>query len=357
MRLALLFFVLTSTLPSGDDQLPTLESILTTSEQQQFRRASNYQETMKVLRRVLNRHAHAASRMLEAQKLDDVTAAVRAIRGVVREGTRLTEQMAGSKALRSKAARRMEIRLRKMAEELGSLRKASPYELWEEFDVALEEVNAFRSDLLAGFFASSSRSGSGFAPGILRVSRKVNLGVPMSRPDVVFLLTAAEPAQRRTRSSISGDQFTSVEYELVQDAQELKARVKVFLEIAEARLDEIERRTAGIEWEEEDPHPLEFYTYAQLARAYQRSLRSIMINIDEKARYKSAPEKDIRKSLELLNSGIQTFIPRLEPVKKLAEDRKDEDFYLEWREAWKFSQKALQGSQFGLGAPAEQKDP
>ena len=135
------------------------------------------------------------------------------------------------------------------------------------------------------------------------------------------------------------------------------ARVKVFLKIAEARLDEIERRMARIEWEKEDPNPLEFYTYAQLARAYQRSLAGIMINIDEKARYKIASEKDIKKSLELLNSGIQTFLPRLEPVKKLAEDRQDEDLYLEWREAWKASRKALQGSQFGLGAPAKQKDP
>ena len=346
MRLALLFLVLTSTLPSsGDDQLPTLESILTASEQQQYQRASNYQETMKVLRRVLDRHAHTASRMLEAQKLDDVTASVRAIRRVVREGTLLTGQMADNKALRSKAARRMEIRLRKVAEELDHLRKASPFELWGHFDAALEDVRAFRSDLLEGLFASAP------PPSEPR-------GSASTSPVSGFLPGGTETvAQRKIRSSISGDQFTGVEYELVQDAQELKPRVKVFLEIAEARLDEIERRTAGIEWEKEDPNPLEFYTFAQLARAYQRSLQSIMINIDEKARYKSAPEKDIQKSLELLNSGIQTFIPRLEPVKKLAEDREDEDLYLEWREAWKFSQKALQGSQFGLGAPANQKDP
>ena len=346
MRLALFFLVLTSTLPaSGDDQLPTLESILTASEQQKYRRASNYQETMKVLRRVLDRYAHTASRMLEAQKLDDVTAAVRAIRRVVREGSLLTEQMADSKALRSRAVRRMEIRLRKMAEELGHLRKASHFELWEDFDAALEDVKAFRSDLLEGLFASAPPPSD-------------PLGSASTASVGSFLPAGTETAaQRRMRSTITGDQFTSVEYELVQDAQALKPRVKVFLKIAEARLDEIERRMAGTEWEKEDPNPLEFYTYAQLVRAYQRSLRSTMINIDEKARYKSATEKDIQKSLELLNSGIQTFIPRIEPVKKLAEDREDEDLHLEWREAWKFSQKALQGSQFGLGAPAKQKDP
>ncbi len=345
MRAALLFLVLNTVLLSQDDQLPALESILSASEKQQFQRASNYQEIIKVLRRVLNRHAHTARRMLEAQKLDDVTTSVRAIRRVVREGTLLTGQIANSKALRSKAARQMEIRLRKMEEELESLRKASPFELWGEFDAALEDVNAFRSDLLEGLFASTPPSSEhlGFAPGS-QVTR--------------FLPGETEAvAQRRIKSSISGDQFTGVEYEQVQDAQELKPRVEVFLKIAEARLDEIERRMARIEWEKEDPNPLEFYTYAQLARAYQRSLAGIMINIDEKARYKIASEKDIKKSLELLNSGIQTFIPRLEPVKKLAEDRQDEDLYLEWREAWKASRKALQGSQFGLGAPAKQKDP
>ncbi len=344
MRLTLLFLLLTSTLPSEDDQLPTLESVLTASEQQQFQKASNYQETMKVLRRVLNRYVHTASRMLEAQKLDGVMASLRAIRRVVREGTLLTEQVTDGKALRSRAARQMEIRLRKVAEELDHLRKASPFELWGHFDAALEDVRAFRSDLLEGLFASAPSSEP---PG----------PAPDSRVSGFLPSGTQQGDGRRIRSSIAGDQFTVVEYELLQEAQELKARVKVFLEIAKARLGEIERRMAEIAWEKEDPNPLEFYTYAQLARAYHRSLQGIMINIDEKARYKSASEKDIKKSLKLLNSGVQIFIPRLEPVKKLAEDRKDENLYLEWREAWKFSQKALQGSQFGLGAPAKPKDP
>ena len=364
MRAALLFLVLNTVLLSQDDQLPALESILSASEKQQFDRAPNFQKALKVLRRVLDRLAETARRQLDSQDLDKVKESVQAIRTLAREGVQITARVTDRKALRSKSARRMEIRLRKMAEELDSLRKASPFELWGDFDAVLEDVKAFRSDLLEGFFASTPPSGSsGFAPGILRVSRKGknpctrNAILPQAFQAVVFLPTAAEPAQRRIRSSISGDQFTSIEFEQVQDAQELKPRVEVFLKIAEARLDEIERRMARIEWEKEDPNPLEFYTYAQLARAYQRSLAGIMINIDEKARYKIASEKDIKKSLELLNSGIQTFIPRLEPVKKLAEDRQDEDLYLEWREAWKASQKALQGSQFGLGAPAKQKDP
>ncbi len=345
MRAALLFLVLNTVLLSQDDQLPALESILSASEKQQFDRAPNFQEALKVLRRVLDRLAEAARRQLDLQDLDQVKESVQAIRRLAREGVQITARVTDRKALRSKSARRMEIRLRKMAEELDSLRKASPFELWGDFDAVLEDVKAFRSDLLEGFFASTPPSSEhlGFAP-----KSQVTRFLPGGTEAV---------AQRRIRSSISGDQFTGVEYEQVQDAQELKPRVKVFLKIAEARLDEIERRMARIEWEKEDPNPLEFYTYAQLARAYQRSLAGIMINIDEKARYKIASEKDIKKSLELLNSGIQTFLPRLEPVKKLAEDRQEEDLYLEWREAWKASRKALQGSQFGLGAPAKQKDP
>ena len=343
MRLALLFLVLTPTLPSHGDQLPTLESLLSASEQQQFDRASNFRETLKVLRRVLDRFAQMAKRQLDSQETEKVKESVQAIRTLAREGAKITARVTARKALRSKSARRMEIRLRKMAEELDSQRKASPFELWEHFEAALADVRAFRSDLLDGFFASKPRPGSsGFSPDTQAAS---------------FLPSEAElPRQRRIRSSVSGDQFTDAEFELLRDAQELKMRVKVFLKIAEARLDEIERRMAGIEWEKEDPNPLEFYTYAQLARAYQGSIQGIMINIDEKARHKIATEKDIKKSLELLNSRVQTFIPRLEPVKKLAEDRQDEDLYLEWREAWKASQKALQGSQFGLGAPAKQKD-
>ena len=85
MRAALLFLVLNTVLLSQDDQLPTLESILSASEKQQFDRAANFQEVLKVLRRVLDRFAETARRQLDSQDLDPMKESVQAIRRLARD--------------------------------------------------------------------------------------------------------------------------------------------------------------------------------------------------------------------------------------------------------------------------------
>ena len=129
--------------------------------------------------------------------------------------------------------------------------------------------------------------------------------------------------------------------------------MEVFLEIAEARLVEIERRMQKQEWEQDKPNPLEYYTYAQMMHAYWKALEGIMINIDEKAKYKLAEPKEIKKSLRALNKQIQQFVPRLEPVRQLSIDLKDEELYNEVRKGMRASETAQRGSQMGLGAPVE----
>jgi len=151
----------------------------------------------------------------------------------------------------------------------------------------------------------------------------------------------------------SRDRFTDEEYGKLQLHQELEKRVEVFLEIAEARLEEIQKRMKGGEWEEEEENPLEFHTYWDMVHAYRRAIDGIMINIDEKAIHKTASEEDIRKSLEKLNKKIQEFIPQLEPIKQLAIDQKDEALYRELEEAQEISVVAQKGSLYGLGAPAQ----
>ena len=117
---------------------------------------------------------------------------------------------------------------------------------------------------------------------------------------------------------------------------------------------EIQKRMKGGEREEEEEeNPLEFHTYWDMVHAYWRAIDGIMINIDEKAIYKTASEKDIRKSLEKLNKKIQEFIPQLEPIKQLAIERKDEALYRELEKAQEISVVAQKGSLYGLGAPAE----
>ncbi len=338
MRRAILLVLLSPALLAQENQPDRrFESLLTRFEKQLFDQASKYQEEMQALRQVLDRYAKIAKGSVKHEDLDQTKGAVQAIEVLCLKGMQITGEVTNPKVLRSRSARRMEIRLRKMMEELENLRKASPAPLWEVFDATLEKVSTFRDQLLEGIFKSKTDS-----------SFPLNLP-PQPVAASLLPMGTGVGGQTRIRSSITGDQFTDVEYEKIQDAQELKLRVKVFLGIAEARLDEIERRTSGVEWDKEEQNPLEFYTYAQLVRAYQRSLEGIMINIDERVTYKTATEKDIRKSLGWLNSNIKDFMPRLEPVKELSRERQDEDLYVEWRKAWKSSQTALEGSQLGLG--------
>jgi hypothetical protein len=127
----------------------------------------------------------------------------------------------------------------------------------------------------------------------------------------------------------------------------------VFLKIATARLDEIDRRREGREWDEEEPNPLEFYTYEDLLHGYDRAINGIMTNIDEKARTNAAKEKDIRKALKNLKENIDKFIPRLQALEDLVREQKDLAFYKQYREALRSSDIARKGALYGLGAPEE----
>ena len=329
--------------PVQSDYSTALESVLTPAERRDYVRAAVYPERSALLGRVLDRRMLKVARLVKSGASLKAREPVRAIGIIAGAGDRLTAEVSERKSLRSRQARRLEIRLRKMLERLEALKREASHQAWDDFDATIEEVQNFRSRLLRGFFA-----GRGHPPLEDRY-------LPVS-----FGFAAATFApgsgmlQRRGESSVFGDQFTDEEHSDVQDAQELKKRVKVFLEIAEARLKEIDRRLQKQEWDKKKANPLEFYTYPQLVRAYHRALRSSMINIDEKARHRLASEKDIKKVLESLNGKMQGFIPRLEPLRQVALDLQDEDFFLEWREAWKATHNALKGSQFGLGAPAAQ---
>ena len=212
-----------------------------------------------------------------------------------------------------------------------------PFEYLEGFENTIQSLEQLRKTLLAQLLGEAMVDN--------RSDRTPGLALP-------FHLRGLALAAPRARMQ-SKDRFTEEEFGKLQLHQELEKRVEVFLEISEARLKEIQRRMKGGEWEEEEENPLEFHTYWDMVHAYRQAIDGIMINIDEKAIRKTAPEKDIKKSLEKLNKKIQEFIPQLEPIKQLAIDRKDEALYVELEEAQEISDIAQKGSLLGLGAPAQ----
>ncbi len=318
---------------------PALNEFLSASEFRDYQRKTGYKDRMDLFRKVLERQGDELTRYIKSSNIDEGLELLKGIRSVCAVARFQADHPDDPKDYRSKQSKKLEIQLRKLVEILDDLKNSVSFEERSQFEITADVLEQLRDNLLAHYFGKAiSSDASALRP------RANNAGDGFVAP---------APAQRRPRSTIAGDQFTDAEYEKIQDAQELLKRVKLLLEIATSRLDEIERRSSGRQWDKEEPNPLEFFTYGQLMHAYTKALDSLMINIDEKAKYKTASQKDIRKSLEQVNEKVTQFIPRLEPIKKLAEERQDEELYLELRVAKRKSETAQKGSQLGLGAPVK----
>ncbi len=322
-----------------------LADLLTPSEYRDYQKKTDYKARMDLFREVLERYSERITLQIKQERVEDALRTLGEIRTVCATAREASERETDPKLFRSKQVKKLEIRLRKLVEALDDLKNSVSYEQRQEFELTADALERFRDLLLGRFFGRTRSSDAGAALRPFRDGLIVEAGWSWT--------PVAWTAQRRRGSGISGDQFTDAEYEKLRDAQEIRNRVKVFLEIAESRLDELDRRREEREWDKEEDNPLEFFTPGQLLRAYNRAVVGTMVNIDERAKYKTSPEKDIRKALEAVNKKASEFIPRLESVRQYAIDRKDEELFLEWREAKKQSDIALKGSQFGLGAPVQ----
>jgi hypothetical protein len=325
--------------------LQPLGEILTPHEFRRYQEKPTYRGHLDVFKTALDRLTGTITGLVHERSLDGIAEALYDLHSLATHGLEEAEAATNPKDFRSKQVKRLEIRLRKLVETLDDLKLAVPFESRMEFEETALRLEMFRDKLLGQLFGSKTPD-----------KPSASLQYPGNSPSVTFVSihsgAAAGFIQRRARTGVSGDQFTSEEYEKIQDAQELLKRVKAFIEIAESRLVEIHRRIDKVEWDKEEENPLEFYTVAQMVHAYQRAIEGIMVNIDEKAKYKMAKKKEIRKSLELLNKKMQEFIPKLEPLEQLAIDTNDEELDYEVRKAKISSGTALKGSQMGIGAPS-----
>ncbi len=94
---------------------------------------------------------------------------------------------------------------------------------------------------------------------------------------------------------------------------------------------------------------LEFYTYWDMVRAYDRAIEGIMINIDEKATHQLARPQKIRKALKKFCKKLQVFVPQLEPLRKAALQKQDVDLLAEIKQAHETSSLAEKGCLEGHG--------
>lgn len=335
-------------------QDPPLDKLLNPKELQDYNGHVKYRDRMDVFADAMKRYSQQLRAEVDQKKVDQIVSTLAQLESLAHYAKK-EPLPSNKKEQKAGEVRKLEIRLRKLMEEIQDAKTIAPYEYGADFDRTLGDLGKLRSELLKNFFGSAlGEPDKADSP----PASQPQSNLPATYPAGQFAFAGIgqqEAQQGDTRYSydITGDQFTDKEYEKIRDNQDLKHRVDIFLDICDTRLAEISRRLNNKEWTEKEPNPLEFYTYEQMVHAYQRALSSVMVNIDEKAKYKLATDKDIKKALERLNKKIMEFTPQLEPIKQLAVKQKDEILYKEILEAEKTSEIARKGSQYGLGAPVQ----
>ena len=348
------FLVLLASLAAApaSETLPPLEEVFSLSELRMYRAKANYKSRMNLFRKALERN----SKLLTAygRKPD-----LGAVRKVLSDITALSEHAlretpTREKDARSRETKRLEIRARRTVEAMEDLKLALPFETREDFDDCIRSLEKLRKHLLDRLFGrlipEETRSASGIAHGLL----------------------PSTPASPTVSFSQSADGFTDEEYTKIQRAQKLDRRTRVFLKIAEDRLEALEERWTRLTGKEppttgkkrkkkkkkknrkdEDEGPLAFHAHWELLHAYERAIDGVMVNIDEKANQRRLSAKDIGKVLKRFCENVLQFQPRLETMEKLAVQLDDEDYWLTLEEAKKTTEIARKGCRLGLGGDLE----
>ena len=156
-------------------------------------------------------------------------------------------------------------------------------------------------------------------------------------PIAIILATAFLPAK---------EFLTSKEIEKIQDAQSIDARVKIYLEAAEFRLKTAEDRLMGKEPAEGDP--LEFFSPEEMIDGYFRIIKSVMMNLDEVAE-KGGPNRTLLGgALKMLKSSMEKSSAQLLVLKKIAEEKRKEEFWNGVNNAIDITNGAQEGAKYGL---------
>ncbi len=333
--LLIVLFQVSEPAESSGPILP-LEDVLSEKRLAKYQTTTKYNTRLKILREALEIKTKQLPALIDQRNLANIYRSLSEMRTICSFAMDISLEETNEKNRRSKEVKKLEIRLRKLGEILNDSKLEVPLENRAPFEQTRHKIEELREQLLRQLF--------GRALGTSSSNRFQFTSAAM---------TSTPPPARIQRGLWDLDKFTEEEFLEIQENQELPKRVEVLLKIAEARFEEIDRRQNGIEWEEEEPNPLEFYTYEDMLFAYTRALDAIMSNIDEKAEMRTASEKDIRKALKELEKKISKFIPKLEALEDLIRSQKDEALADQYLEALKTSDVAHQGALYGLGAPTE----
>ena len=336
----------------ASDTLPRLEDVFSVSELRLYRAKQDYKSHMKLFRKALERNSKLLSAYGKKSDLEAVLKVLADMKALSEHALR--ETPAREKDGRSRETKRLEIRARRIVEAMEDLKLVLPFEYREDIDDCIRSLEKLRKHLLGHLFGRVAPSGAFSAPG------------------VAHGLLASKPAPRAVSVAQSADGFTDEEYTKIQRAQKLDRRTRVFLKIAEDRLEALDERWTRLTGKEppvtgkkrkkrkkkkspngEAEGPLAFHAHWELLHAYERAIDGIMINIDEKANQRRLSGEDIHKVLKRFCENVLQFEPRMETMEKLAVQLDDEDYWLTLEEARKTTEIARKGCRLGLGGDLE----
>ena len=346
--------VLLASLAGGpaSETLPPLEEVFSVSELRLYRAKIDYKSRMNLFRKALERN----SKLLSVHgKRSDPGAVLKVLADMKALSEHaLRETPAREKDGRSRETKRLEIRARRIVESMEDLKLVLPFEYRDDFDDCIRSLEKLRKHLLDRLFGRAAPSGT------------------RSSPEIAHGLLASTPAPRAVSFAQSADGFTDEEYTRIQRAQELDRRTRVFLKIAEDRLEALDERWTRLTGKEppvtgkkrkkkrkkksrkeEDEGPLAFHAHWELLHAYERAIDGIMINIDEKANQRRLSGEEIHKVLKRFCENVLQFEPRMETMEKLAVQLDDDDYWLTLEEAKKTTGIARKGCRLGLGGDLE----
>ena len=337
-----MLFLLSITTGLGEVEKSPLEEILPQTTYQRYQE-SEYPGQLKILRTAIQNTRTRLKIQISRGEKEEYLRRLTELKILGDEAMARSEEVTSEKMLRHKEVKRMEIFLRKEIDFLEDMKLEVPYDIRGSFQPPMDSLDKLRNRLFLQLFESSRSFKTDIGSGALN-------------------FTGGSAAAARTARSAPTqglhtiDRFTEEEFRSIQIARTLKDRLKAIFKIAESRLDEIDRRRKGEDWGEEEPNPLEFYTYEDLIHAYNRALEAAMNTIDEHYERGLSSMDDIESALKALNKKCNEFQVRLKELEPLIQEVGSLDLAVQLSKALEYTSTALSGTESGLESVGKRKD-
>ncbi len=338
----LMLFLLSIVTGLGEAEKSPLEKILPEVTYRRYLE-SEYPDQLKILRNAIQNTCSRLKIQISRAEKEEYLKRLTELKILADEAIIRSEEVTSEKMLRHKEVKRMEIFLRKEIDFLEDMKLEVPYNIRGHFQPPMDSLDQLRKILFLQLFESSR-------------SFKTDIGSGAFNFDGGNAATAGTARSALQPGLHTIDRFTEEEFRSIQIARTLKKRLKAIFKIAESRLDEIDRRRTGEDWGEEEPNPLEFYTYEDLIHAYNRALEAAMNNIDEHYERNLSSMSDIENALKELNEKCNQFQGRLMELEPIIREAGSLDLAAQLSKAMEYTATALAGTESGLESMEKRKD-